>query len=1110
MDFKEKYNREKWLSFLEDSFLPDDFTIDEKAVSFSEKLDYTQTVTKLGGSASLGLTVFEIKHKSTNDARVGLSKDAFRLVCNYTLYDRALILFVPQDNNDFYRFSLVEFTPIVNEKGKVKRDYSNPRRYSFILGRDAKVKTPQQYLTEKGRIKDTTDLKNRFSVEVLTKKFFSELFKWYDEYAMPLVKYPEGTGASVKLTQTDNNLHLIRLITRLIFVWFIKQKKLIPEWIFEKDKVDEVLLNFDPHSSKKGNYYNGILQNLFFATLNKAVMERKFTDDEEASKHYGIKTLYRDHPESPMFAISRKEFIKRFESVPFLNGGLFECLDQRSGGERQEYHDGFSRESKRSAFVPNALFWGTKDGSQEGIIELFSRYNFTIEENTPQDVDIALDPELLGKVFENLLGTFNPETQETARNESGSFYTPREIVDYMVDTSLKAYLKDKLSSGKRIADIETKLVTSTEMRSIEGSPLDTLFSYKDEVPDLTEHQITTIIEAINNCKIIDPACGSGAFPMGILHKLVYILGKLDPDNNQWRELQRKNALQQMDEALHIVDKQEREQHLKEIDDIFESNASDYGRKLYLIENCLFGVDIQPIAIQITKLRFFISLIVDQKTKGAKEDNYGILPLPNLETKFVAANTLIGVKKKDDAMALFENPDIEKLQTELLEIRHKHFSAKTAKQKISLREKDREVCARLARLLEEQHYYTNKDAIQMAAWDPYNQNRHSEFFDPYWMFGIQDGFDVVIGNPPYVNIANIRPDEYRNLLKSIFRSAKNKSDLYAFFIEIGFDFLNQKGFLSYIIPQTWKATDSFSKLREIIFKEHSLIKVVDLNIGTFTAIVKPMIVLFSKSVKTNKDIEILNSKYKKIFDIKLSEVLEDANLAINTTSTVYEKKLFKKIENDCISLEKIIQFSRGIKTSNDNKFILKQKKKECFKIFRGKNIKRFFSDWNGEYIWYRPDLMKEKVGSVSHSRLFFEVPEKLITQRVNSSMQLICAYDNKQNYYLDTTNVSRYSTWNKKVSLKYICGLLNSKIINYWYCNKFLMPTIGIYELHSIPIKIASDEKQKELAYIVDQIISSKTANSNADTSALEAKIDKIVYELYGLTDDEIKVIGRKE
>ncbi|GMO21153.1 MAG: hypothetical protein Ta2A_27410 [Treponemataceae bacterium] len=159
IDFTQKYDRGAWLSFLEDSFLPDDFSSDAREVPFSEKLEYTQAVAKLGESAELGLTVFEIKHKSTNDARVGLSKEAFRLVCNYTLHSRALVLFVPQNADDVYRFSLVEFTPIVRDDGKVKRDYSNPRRYSFILGRDAKVKTPEQYLIQKGRVRDTGDLK---------------------------------------------------------------------------------------------------------------------------------------------------------------------------------------------------------------------------------------------------------------------------------------------------------------------------------------------------------------------------------------------------------------------------------------------------------------------------------------------------------------------------------------------------------------------------------------------------------------------------------------------------------------------------------------------------------------------------------------------------------------------------------------------------------------------------------------------------------------------------------------------------------------------------------------------------------------------------------------
>jgi hypothetical protein len=397
---------------------------------------------------------------------------------------------------------------------------------------------------------------------------------------------------------------------------------------------------------------------------------------------------------------------------------------------------------------------------------------------------------------------------------------------------------------------------------------------------------------------------------------------------------------------------------------------------------------------------------------------------------------------------------------------------------------------------------------------------AKFFDPETMFGIvpptslseggkQGGFDVVIGNPPYINISNLKPDEYRLLLRNKFRSAKNKSDTYAFFLEQGFTLLQSQGTLTYIIPQTWKATDSFSKLREIIFKEKSILKIVDLEFGTFDAIVKPMVVIISNSFGKNNSIEVYNDAFKKISEIKVSEILKDATLSINTTLNKLQKQVFQGIEKNTISLESIIQFSRGIKTSDDNRFIHSFAKNSDYKkVFRGKNIKAFELNWNGEYVWYRPDLMKEKVGSVSYTKEFFEVPEKLVTQRVNSSMQLLCAYDNNQNYFLDTTNVSRYGTLDKTFSLKYLCAILNSKVINYWYCNKYLMPTIGIYEMHTIPIKKSTD--QQPFITLVDQILTAKKANPKADTSALEKQIDEMVYKLYELTDEEIKIIEGNE
>jgi len=328
--------------------------------------------------------------------------------------------------------------------------------------------------------------------------------------------------------------------------------------------------------------------------------------------------------------------------------------------------------------------------------------------------EIALDPELLGRVFENLLASYNPETQTTARKQTGSFYTPREIVNYMVDESLKAYLKQKLESeaGMKPHDADVGL--------------EILFTYTEKEHAFTGKETKILIDAIDNCKILDPACGSGAFPMGVLHKFVHILHKLDPQNEKWKERQISKAGQIDDPAI-------REKSITDIEEAFANNELDYGRKLYLIENCIYGVDIQPIAVQIAKLRFFISLVVDQK-KNPSRKNLGILSLPNLETKFVAANTLIGLDKPQTlgsskssaaSQASFKDADIEQLEKEMKDLRHQYFNARTRREKLNCQKKDRDLRRKISSLLEKDGW--NKDsASQVAAFDPYDQNASSPF------------------------------------------------------------------------------------------------------------------------------------------------------------------------------------------------------------------------------------------------------------------------------------------------------------------------------------------------------------------------------------------------
>ena len=341
----------------------------------------------------------------------------------------AIIFFHFTDNKKDWRVSFVN-------KGDSGKDSTNAKRYTYLCGVNHGCRTIAERFNALAKLDRITDkdMISAFSVESLTKEFFGQLFTWYSDWACKVCKFPSDKciAANADLTTEKNEINLIRLITRIMFVWFIKQKNLIPTWIFNKNELAEILTDADLTSDKKGNYYNAVLQNLFFGALNKKIEERAFAEVSKAgvaNEQYGIKTYFRDANEGSFFKCSPKEMVQKFLDVPFLNGGLFECLDwdepiKNNTSHKVHYVDGFSRDKDRRAFVPNILFWN-EDEKQPGLITILSRYNFTVEESTPSDVQVALDPELLGKVFENLLGTYNPETRESARKESGSFYSLR-------------------------------------------------------------------------------------------------------------------------------------------------------------------------------------------------------------------------------------------------------------------------------------------------------------------------------------------------------------------------------------------------------------------------------------------------------------------------------------------------------------------------------------------------------------------------------------------------------------------------------------------------------------------------------------------------------------
>ncbi len=632
----------------------------------------------------------------------------------------------------------------------------------------------------------------------LNRRFFKEIADWYF-WAVEKVTFPTDAGDD----ETRRNATcIIRLITRLIFVWFLKEKSLVPNTLFNESDISELLMSVDPQES---TYYKAILQNLFFATLNQEMNtpekpnNRKFRG--EGRQHYNITSLYR----YKRYFRDPDAALRLFASIPFLNGGLFECLDKPDPDDTKTILrvDGFSDRKDNPLSVPNELFfsepqavnlntvYGTKNSRYTvwGLIHILNRYKFTITENTPIEQEVALDPELLGQVFENLLAAYNPETDTTARKQTGSFYTPREVVNYMVDESLIAYLKESSRHNPLCRSTETKLRH--------------LLSYNDEPHQFTDTEVEHLISAIDTLKILDPACGSGAFPMGILHKLVFLLGKLDPRNAQWRQRQIDRVQGAITASEKIDDStfresaiNELEREIESINEAFERNELDYGRKLYLIENCIYGVDIQPIATQIAKLRFFISLIVEQKIDDTRE-NRGVRPLPNLETKFVAANTLLDVEKP--AQMTFRNPEIDSKEKVLEEVRRRHFTARTPRTKERYRKRDAELRAEISTLLQ-QDGFPSETTEKIARWDPYDQNAAADFFDPEWMFGITDGFDVVIGNPPYVRQEKIK--DLKPTLKKRYTCYTGAADLYVYFYERGLQLLNTNGIHTFICSNSW--------------------------------------------------------------------------------------------------------------------------------------------------------------------------------------------------------------------------------------------------------------------------------------------------------------------
>lgn len=687
------------------------------------------------------------------------------------------------------------------------------------------------------------------SVKELNKRFYRELANWYF-WAVGEVKFPVGGGVD---PASRNAVGVIRLITRIIFIWFLKERGLVSDKLFDPDAVNEMLSEkLDPKGTA---YYKAILQNLFFATLNTEIGSRTWASQQSSSMSNEYLNPHAFRYEE--YFKDSASALALFDEVPFLNGGLFECLDRLvpddelgelehlkdliavEKGKIRSYNvqriDGFSRRSENPIHIPNRLFFqddavsvdrlnevydtSGRDYKVRGLFPILNSYKFTVDENTPVEEEVALDPELLGKVFENLLASYNPETQTTARKQTGSFYTPREIVDYMVDESLHRYFKDHLE-GAGITGFDS------EIRA--------LLSYEDQLPELGAGIREELVSAVDKIKILDPACGSGAFPMGVLQKLVHFIGRIDPKNESWYKAQLERVERLRKATLQIEALDVREDILSSIDsqeaqvkEAFERDELNYMRKLFLIRNSIFGVDIQPIAVQISKLRVFISLLVSEAiNKGDRANNYGVQPLPNLESKFVAANTLRKIEPAKQATLGMTDDRVEEIKRELKEVRESKFFPKNFAAKRKLIDRDRALRKELKKELAKVGF-GEKSATLIAEWDPDHQNESAGFFDAEWMFMERGGFHIVIGNPPYMRVQGLQQTQpaFMPYYRDEYKSASGSFDIYGLFVERGLQLLGDKGQLVFILPHKFFQASFAIPLRQMLNQGQNLRQIV---------------------------------------------------------------------------------------------------------------------------------------------------------------------------------------------------------------------------------------------------------------------------------------------
>jgi hypothetical protein len=1054
--FNAKFDENQFTLFIK-NFL-NDIEQREKVKSYSgnyiwdDHKDHINTYKRIGkytdpNGDALDVLIVEVKSVlKLERARTALRNFVIKHLSKFDK-DYALVAFYSkEDGGTDWRFSFIKLEHqayLDEEKQKVKtrKEFTPAKRYSFLVGKYEKAHTAKtQILPLLQNIANNPtieEIENAFSIEKVTDEFFGQ---YKDLYVKLYEHFKNDSHIQSELIKADidNTRFTKKLLGQIVFLYFLQKKG----WLgvpqnehWGKGKKCFIQDLFEEAQTKNRNYFKDYLQPLFYEALAK---ERN----------------------------NENSYYKRFDCrIPFLNGGLFEAEYKWETANITITENLFRNEEKNKA-----------GDTGTGVLDVFDRYNFTIKEDEPLDKEVAVDPEMLGKVFENML-------EITERKSKGAFYTPREIVHYMCQESLIHYLDNALNdyseTYQELGDAQSNmfgnngkagqqsLQSTMQNIKVQKADIETYIreghfalehdqrvantgketkDYKYIIPESIRQHADLIDQKLSEIRICDPAIGSGAFPVGLLHELVtaqlvlkphlskaYLNKKLDDYGFQFHE--------SINESRYV-----------------------YRLKRHIIQESIYGVDIDASAIDIARLRLWLSLVVDE------DDLDPIETLPNLDYKIVCGNSLIGLP----AQGADRYPT---LMDELESLKRSFYDETNEQEKKKLRIEINEKIQTVLQTAEDYDGYKIDFDFKL-------------YFSEVWRE--KGGFDVVIGNPPYgVKFTK----EEKNLLREIYPESQFKIDSYSLFILRGMLDLKQSGYLSYIIPSTLMDNYFEENVRGKLINKYTLDLLVELSDQVFeTATVHSMILGVENSV-SNKDYSIRTSSSKKL-----------ANAFVNIPKSFFEiqpqktfavrsfkyKDILKQLSVNSIAFENVIDLRQAIKSGNDDKYIIDKRIDKSYKpILGGKHIQKWQIKDPNLFIEYGKHLACPRDPKI------FEQPKILLREAGNK----ITATIDENDYYI-MSSLYNGILINKNFNIKYVLALLNSEIFQFLMNLQTFSKTSGaftkakIFHYYPLPVKKVENYIQSNIASLVDILIFIKTLNQELIFEFYSSLLDSIVYEVF--------------